>query len=188
MALLKKSSTTNNNLNNYNLDIRRYLEKHKDKIAVEITSLTVGKVIFENPINKELYIWLDNESKTVEIDVLFSIFSSNKKLLQNLCLAITNVYVRDDLDRVITPKEISLALGLDKIYKAFDYDLSNIDSYIIDSDIDCFKDLTSKFSKEINCLIAERYNYLNKEGYISDSYKEKALENALSQNDLFYKF
>lgn len=184
MALLKNKK---NNIYKDNKDyseLKKELMRNKDNISLEIMSLTTGEVFYKDTKTKEEYLWVDSDFKVVPLDVVFSMLSNSKKMFYGLSLGITSVY-SNDVYVEFSLEDVINGLGLNEVYKPFDYDVSNIDGIILDSPLEEFTELCNNCSKDVIMLITERAIYLSKEGYLKDPYKEQILTSETGLTHIF---
>ena len=181
--ILRKAIKSSTSSNPKNAEIKRWLNENEDFITVELINLTTGVACFTDPRTRETFEWsASGDTKIVSLKTVLSILGTSKEMLRSLSLGIVTLYNTDD---EYTFEEIIDTLGLDFAYAPFNYDVTNIDGLIIDSNLDEFSEFCEKLSTSILLLVFSRYLYLRTEGEVNDRNKENILAGITGKGYLF---
>lgn len=185
MGVILKNSNRNENIDNRSLELRKWLRQNADNINVEVMNFTVGDVVYTNLKTGEAYTWSGGgDTRILPLSVIVSMMSNGKTLLTSLVLGITEHYYTG-MDVDLTIEDIVRGFDLSEIYSPFGYDLTSIDSLIIESSVDDFRDLCVKCTVGVVERITERYKYLRREGHVNDRGKEAILGEIINRSYIF---
>lgn len=183
MALLKRNKT-NTGIDTDRLSKRKLLKESADIINVEVINITAGEVVCVNPKTREVITWEESgDTRVMTLEMFYDLYYSSKELFRTLALGVSEVYFGDALD--VDLKDVLDSVDLLEIYSPFNYDIGDIDTIVVDYNIDEFNAFLDKVSRKIVERVCERYLYLKRSGYVNDPTKEKILSTLVEDNYIF---
>lgn len=161
--------------------IRKELKKISKDVDVEVLNISNGAVIYScKKTNETLTLDFTGDTSIVSLDFLMNM--KNKGLLENLIIAVIDVFDEEDK---YTIDDILLVLDLEDLYKQCDMKLESIDDILNKTTNDEFEKILNSSNVEFIERLVERAVLLSKKHEFDSIHKRTLLEKKVDNIFLF---